>query len=117
MRERRAAAEKVAAQLTEVEHAIDAALQKAAQLVGAMPAARIEAQISAIVGQAAMERSSGVVQHLMQARREIVETHKELSATQIQIGLGSVALGEGNDKGISPEELGVASAGLLRAVR
>jgi len=107
MRERRAAAERVAAQLFEAEKAIDLALQKTASLVGMLSSAHTEARLSAMVGQAAIERGTGAMGELMRARREIVETHKELSATQIQIGLGQVAFGEGFEK-LAPAEPEVA---------
>lgn len=87
------AAEKVAAQLFDVEHKIDAALSSAAALAGLMPSVRRDARLSALHGQDALERSIRTVAALGEARREIVEAHKELSTTQAQVGLRTYAVG------------------------
>lgn len=100
LKERRMVAEQIASALFEAEAAIDAALSKTAQLTGVMPALRSKAGLSAIVGQDAVERATQAVMALAEARRAIVETHKELSVAQGQAGLGAVALGDpGGDKG------------------
>lgn len=98
LKERRMAAEMVAGALFEAEVAIDAALCKTAHLTGVMPSLRRQAGASALIGQDALERASEAVSALAEARRAIVEAHKELSLVQTQVGLGAVALGEGGDK-------------------
>jgi hypothetical protein len=99
LKERRMAAEEVAAALFEAETAIDAAISKAAQLTSLMPSLRKAAGASALVGQDAVERASQTIMALTEARRAIVETHKELSVVQGQIGLGAVRLaGEPGEK-------------------
>lgn len=99
LKERRMAAEQVAGALFEAESAIDAALSKTAMLAGVMPQLRKAAGASALIGQDAVERASQAIMALAEARRAIVETHKELSVVQGQIGLGAVRMaGEAGDK-------------------
>ena len=90
LKQRRMIAEQVAGALFEAEAAIDAALAKAAALTGIMPMMRREMGASALIGQGALERSSQAIAALADARRAIVETHKELSIVQGQIGLNGV---------------------------
>ena len=94
LKQRRMIADQVAANLFEAEAAIDAALAKAAQLAGVMPALRTDAGLSALIGQDAVERASEAILALAQARRAIVETHKELDLAKTQIGLGAVMYGD-----------------------
>jgi len=92
LKQRRMVAEQIAAALFEAEAAIDAAIAKTAALTGIMPSLRAQAGASALIGQDAVERSSQAIMALADARRAIVETHKELSIAQEQIGLGAVTL-------------------------
>jgi len=94
LKQRRMVAEQIASALFEAEAAIDAALSKTAALTGVMPALRRDAGASALIGQDAVERASQAIMSLAEARRAIVETHKELSVAQGQMGLGAVALGD-----------------------
>jgi hypothetical protein len=99
LKQRRMVAEQVAGALFEAEAAIDAAISKTAALTGAMPALRKQVGASALIGQDALERASQAIAALAEARRAIVETHKELSIVQTQIGLGAVTMsdpGSGN---------------------
>ena len=100
LKERRLAAQEVATALFDAETAIDAALSKTAALTGVMPSLRKAAGASALIGQDAVERASQAIMALAEARRAIVETHKELSVVQGQIGLGAVKLAgdPGTDK-------------------
>lgn len=98
LKQRRMVAEQIAGALFEAEAAIDAAISKTALLTGVMPALRQEANLSALVGQDAVERATQAIMALAEARRAIVETHKELSAAQVQVGLGAVALDGGGTK-------------------
>jgi len=92
LKQRRMVAEQVAAALFEAEAAIDVAITKAALLTGVMPQLRKEAGASALIGQGAVERASQAIMSLTEARRAMVETHKELSIVQTQIGLGAVKM-------------------------
>jgi len=98
LKQRRMVAEQVAAALYEAEAAIDMALGKTAALTGMMPTMRKDAGASALIGQDALERASQAIAALADARRAIVETHKELSIVQTQIGLGAVAVGDDGAK-------------------
>jgi hypothetical protein len=98
LKQRRMVAEQIAGALFEAEAAIDAAICKTAALTGVMPALRGQAGASALIGQDAVERASQAIMALAEARRAIVETHKELSIAQGQMGLGAVALDGGGDK-------------------
>jgi len=116
LKERRLVAEQVAGALFEAEAAIDVALSKTAHLTGVMPSLRRQAGASALIGQEALERASQAIMALAEARRAIVETHKELSVVQGQIGLGALTMT--GDAGEKPPPQGV-EAGLRhrRALR
>ena len=94
LKERRAAAMKVAESLFAAEEAIDLALARAAELTSTMVSARFDAKLSAIVAQDAFEGSASAVAALARARADIVETHKRLSEAQVQIGLRTVSWGD-----------------------
>jgi len=102
---RRQAAQEVADRLIAAENAIDIALQRTAELTGAMPSARGKANLAAEVGQEALERAAGTFAVLVQARREIVETHKHLAQTQQRIGLSAYSMGGGMDKSNAKAEV------------
>lgn len=114
LKQRRMVAEQIAGALFEAEAAIDAALAKTAHLTGVMPSLRKEAGASALIGQDAVERASQAIAALAEARRAIVETHKELSVAQHQVGLGAVMLDTGGDK--PPVTTASAGGRRLRAV-
>lgn len=90
---RKIVAHQVADQLFAAEAAIDSALSAVASLTAMLPTARMDARISAVVGQSVFERTSETIAALATARRGIVETHRELSGVQAEIGLRHVALG------------------------
>jgi len=120
LKERRMVAEQIATALFEAEAAIDAALSKTAQLTGVMPALRAQAGLSAIVGQGAVDRATQAIMALADARRAIVETHKELSVAKGQAGLGAVAIDGGGDKpptttGLLDEGRSLRAVGTVRA--
>jgi hypothetical protein len=98
LKQRREAAMKVARSLWAAEDAIDAALARAAELNGALVSARSEANLSAIVGQDAFEVSASAFAALAKARADIVEAHKRLSDTKIEVGLRSLAVGDDSQK-------------------
>ena len=106
LKQRRLIADQVATSLFEAETAIDAALAKTAAFTGLMPSLRADAGLSALIGQDAVEHSSGAIAALTQARRAIVEAHKALSVAQRQMGLGAVAYGGEIEK--PPEVIGSA---------
>lgn len=122
LKQRRMVAEQIAGALFEAEAAIDAAITKTAMLTGIMPSLRKQAGASALIGQDAVERASQTIMALAEARRAIVETHKELSICQTQIGLGAVTMMDptGGDKPpplFASEEQPRIGRRALRAVR
>lgn len=104
LKTRREAAIKVAESLWAAENAIDIALAKAAELNGTIVSARSEANLSALVGHEAFEVSASAFAALARARSDIVEAHKRLSETKIQVGLRTVSVGDGPDKPLLPLE-------------
>jgi hypothetical protein len=94
LKDRRNAATKVAESLFAAELAIDNALARAAELNGNLVTARTDARLSALVGQDAFEVSVSAFAALARARCDIVETHKRLSETKIQVGLRTIAVGD-----------------------
>lgn len=112
LKDRRNAAIKVAESLIAAEEAIDVALARAAELNSNMITARTDANLSALVGQEAFEVSAAAFAALARARCDIVETHKRLSETKIQVGLRTLAIGDLRPK--PAEERG--DAGHLHAV-
>lgn len=118
LKERRMVAEQIAGALFEAEAAIDAAIAKTAHLTGVMPSLRRQAGASALIGQDAVERASQAIVALAEARRAIVETHKELSVAQGQMGLGAVKITAGGDPGDKPPPEGLESASVqMRRLR
>ena len=97
---RKIVAHKVADQLFVAELAIDRALSETARLTSMLSDARVEAGLSAVVGQSVMDRTCASIVMLANGRRELVEAHGHLSDVKNQIGLRAVAIG-GMDK---PEE-------------
>jgi hypothetical protein len=98
LKQRRELATKVADSLFAAERAIDAAITRTAHLVGLMPEAREDANLSAVVGQDAIKQAIEAMSALGEARRGIVQTHRELTVAQHDIGLGAVAFGGSNPK-------------------
>ena len=91
---RQQVAQRVADRLFAVESAIDVALARAAELTAAMPAARTEARLPAMMGQTALDRAAEAFTALVKARRRIVETHESLDVTRAQMGLREVDTGD-----------------------
>lgn len=98
LKQRKDAAEQLAARLFETELATDEAIAKMAELVSFMPVARSRANLSAVVGQDAIVQASQALAAFIEARGHLVETHKRLGETRDQIGLREMALGTQNDK-------------------
>lgn len=93
LKDRREAAENVAAGLFEAEEAIEKATVKIAELARRMSDARSDAKLSTLYGQDAFERVSETYSAIVQCRRGIVSAHEELGTVQRQIGLGAVSFG------------------------
>lgn len=114
LKERRMAAEQIAAALWDAESAVDVALTKTANFTGVIPALRRQAGASALIGQEAMERASQAVMALAEARRALVEAHKELTIAKQQVGLGAITMDDVG--GTKPPITIQTTARALRAV-
>jgi nitrogenase molybdenum-iron protein alpha/beta subunit len=98
LKQRIAAAQKIATDLHEAEEAVDQAIIKLAQLAGTLPVARFETNMSAIVGQEAVAKVTQAVAAAGQVRQMVTDAHEALSETQKQVGLGPRMFGAGMDK-------------------
>lgn len=90
---RRSVGEAIAAQLFAAETSIDRALIETSTLAAALPAARADAWLSAVVGQRAFDATAHAIMALAEARANLVQTHKTLTALARKLGLATLALG------------------------
>jgi hypothetical protein len=93
--DRIAVVRRVAKRLHAAEAAIDQAIIAMSELNRELPGARIEAGLSAIVGQEAFSCSAGALAHLVESRARTVDAHAALANTQSELGLGALAMGDG----------------------
>ncbi len=84
--------------LFEMENAIDLALHQSANLIGELTRMRLDANVSAVVGQDAMTSAAAVLTKLTEARQAMVHTHKTLDEVKDQLGCRTVAVGTGLGK-------------------
>lgn len=98
LKDRVVAAQRIAADLHDAENAIDQAIMKIAKLAGTLPLARIETNMSAIVGQEAVGKVTQAVATAGVVRQMLAEAHVALSDTQRQVGLGARMFGAGMNK-------------------
>jgi len=85
--------ETLALRLFAAETAVDAAIAATAELTAHLPAARAEALLSAVAGQGAFDGAAGAVSALVQARSQLVQTHKTLAALARSLKLDDLAVG------------------------
>lgn len=109
LRERRDAAQRVAGALIAVEEAIDTALTMSGELNAAMPAARKDARVSALLGHDALEEAVRMHSALGKARRAAVRTHERLSEAKHQMGLDEYFIGDTRPKPDAPMGLALVS--------
>lgn len=93
-KERLQAARSVADTLFDFEKALDDAFALGSTLSSRIVTARMEAHISAVLGQDAIEGAVRTLSLLADARRELVGTHHHLKAFADDIGLREVAWGD-----------------------
>ena len=87
------------------ELAIDSAYADTADLASRLAKLRVQAGLSAVVGQSAFDAVTAALGELSQARAEMIRAHGELNEVKTRIGCRTVATG-GGDK----EEYDVAPA-------
>jgi len=95
LNERLSAAKKIASDLHQAEDAIDETMIRIAQLAAALPAARRDTNMSAIVGQEAMAKVANALAAAGEVRQLLTDAHVALTATQKQVGLGTRMFGAG----------------------
>lgn len=98
LKQRHNEAKKLTQKLFETEQAVDEAISKMADLAGYMPVARVNANLSAVVGQDALAQAADTLSALVRARGLLVATHYRLAETRDQIGLRAMAMGTGDMK-------------------
>ena len=98
LRQRRNAAMNLASKLFATERAVDEAICRMADLAGYMPVARVDANLSAVVGQEAISQAAETLSALVGARGQLVATHNRLAETRDQIGLQAMAMGSDDSK-------------------
>lgn len=95
LNERVSAAKKIASDLHRAEDAIDEAMIRIAQLAAALPTARRDTNMSAIVGQAAMSKVANALAAAGEVRQLLTDAHLALTVTQKEVGLGTRMFGAG----------------------
>lgn len=96
LKERLAAANKVASELHAAEAAIDAAIQKIGVLMATLPEAQNSAKLSAVVGDAAYSHLSAAISSVMAGRSNMVALHQELANIKDKAGLRNIVVGTGD---------------------
>jgi hypothetical protein len=96
--QRRLVAREVTVKLNRVETQIDQTLIAAGALLSALPDARERANLSAVVGQDALDLVAEATVILAQARGKFVEAHHALARTSKAIGVDPRTTGSGGDK-------------------
>ena len=87
-------AKAVATRLLAAEHAIDVAATRIAELNAAMPMARLDANVSAMIGQAAFASSTDALSLVARVREQLVATHLHLKAASDDMGLQTISYGD-----------------------
>lgn len=80
-------AQRVARKLFATEHALDAAMTEAAELMADLLKARKDLHLSAVVGDAAPGKLVEAMAALAEARTAIVSVHNELNDVKLRIGV------------------------------
>lgn len=75
------------------EQALDIALTAATELAALLPAARLNAGVAAEIGHDAIANAMKAASTIVQARTEMLETHRELAKARDQVGLRAFGLG------------------------
>jgi len=95
LNERLSAAKMIASELHHAEDAIDETMIRIAHLAAALPVARRDTNMSAIVGQEAVAKVAHALAAAGEVRQLLTDAHIALTATQKQVGLGTRMFGAG----------------------
>ena len=99
--------------LWKLENELDAAFATAGELATALPRARAEARLSAVVGQHAFEMLGQAMMAIGQARGHAVQSHRILEKVGQTIGFDANEYGDNRPK--PPQTTGILEALPLRA--
>lgn len=99
---RQSIGEALAARLYAAESAIDRAMAETAALAAALPGARADAYLSAVIGQRAFSGAAASIGALAEARGHLVRTHNTLTALARKLGLDALASGPIDKPGDTP---------------
>ncbi|EQB14880.1 MULTISPECIES: hypothetical protein [Sphingobium] len=92
--QRQSIAKQVAGRLFAAEEAIDIAVARIAELNAALPLARLDARLSAMIGQDAIQSSASAMLLISETREKIVITHANLKQASDAIGLTETSYGD-----------------------
>lgn len=92
--QRQSIAKHVAERLFAAEEAIDIAAARIAELNVALPLARLDARLSAMIGQNAIQSSASAMLLVAETREKIVTTHANLKQASDAIGLPETSYGD-----------------------
>ncbi|MBA2934630.1 hypothetical protein HZF05_11040 [Sphingomonas sp. CGMCC 1.13654] len=94
LNKRLAAGRFVADKLFAAERSVDITYRDLAELNAAIPTARLDANLSAMIGQDVFESSAEAMMLAARMRRLVVEAHARLKAASNEIGLREVSWGD-----------------------
>lgn len=92
--QRQAIARQVAERLFAAEAALDVAAARLAELTASLPLARLEARLSAAIGQDAFRHSASAMMLIAKTRKKIIVMHAFLKQASDEIGLSEVSYGD-----------------------
>jgi hypothetical protein len=92
--QRQSIAKHVAERLFAAEEAIDIAAARIAELNAALPLARLDARLSAMIGQDAIQSSASAMLLMAETREKIVNTHANLKHASDAMGLPATGYGD-----------------------
>ena len=93
LKERLAAARRIANHLTNAEEAIDDAIINLSTLMAALPAERRAVNMRASLGHDAMAKTAQAIALSGELRTAIIDAHKALFTVQAEVGLSAYAIG------------------------
>lgn len=92
--QRQSIAKHVAERLFAAEEAIDIAAARIAELSAALPLARLDARLSSMIGQDAIQSSASAMVLMAKTREKIVITHANLKHASDAMGLPETSYGD-----------------------
>lgn len=92
--QRQTIARHVAQRLFAAEEALDLAFARIAELNAVLPLARLDARLSAAIGQDAIMTSASAMVLMAETREKIVATHANLKQASDDIGLAETSYGD-----------------------